>query len=255
MATKSVMAARFSIEKLVESSPRVWLWTFTFKELLEPKEAMKRWDVFTKRIKRHYPNVGGVRVAEWHPGTEWEGIGRLSHGLHIHLITNSDLDKDLLQKMKGSLFGHIHSIECKDRSDIGKLSGYLAKYLSKGYKQRHPLLKGARLWSNWANWNGVKVREVIYKSHFQIWFKELRLLLEFWASKGDECCEFDNIFCNFPPAEDMKQAFFNMVRSCQDDLKSNRYRYFKTAKLLYSQMSWEHLKDWNNIFGTMSLTD
>lgn len=185
MSNSSVAAMRLSCEQLianaVQENREVYLWTFTFEDAVPPKVATRLWNNFSTRIKRKYPTVGGVRVFEWHPGRVVADDGeRHSHGIHVHLITDQYLEVGVLRKLAKGLFGRIHVVQAKDLTDAGKLSGYLSKYLRKGFNDRPKCLKGARLWSNWGGWEGTRCKDVEGFSAYREFLRRIRVL----ATKG-----------------------------------------------------------------------
>src|SRR6266550_4518310 len=78
--TKSKAAFLFASQTL--GKQRLYLWTFTFKELLAVKETRKRWNHLLTLLLRQWPNLQGLRVFELHQ----------EHGLHVHLVTNQFID-------------------------------------------------------------------------------------------------------------------------------------------------------------------
>ena len=194
MSKLSLIALKFSIERFVKTSDKVYLWTFTFEELALPKDAYIRWKRFTTRIKRFFPGLGGVRVFEWHPWracvVEKDGaLTPMSHGIHIHLITNMFLPVDGVRILSDDCFGRIHVIRCNDITVPEKLSGYLSKYLRKYMGHNCPkILKHARLWANWGSWDGTKVREVKETSCFKSFWKRL-----VYISENNLSCDFSEL--------------------------------------------------------------
>src|SRR6266576_4957516 len=78
--TKSKAAFLFASQTLGKQT--LFLWTFTFKELLAVKETRKRWNHLLTLLLRTWPQLQGLRVFELHE----------QHGLHVHLITNQFID-------------------------------------------------------------------------------------------------------------------------------------------------------------------
>ena len=62
--TKSKSAFLFSSRKLAKD--RLFMWTFTFKELLGVKDTRKRWNRLLTAMKRTWPELQGIRVFEMH---------------------------------------------------------------------------------------------------------------------------------------------------------------------------------------------
>jgi hypothetical protein len=78
--TKGKTAFLFASQTL--GKQKLFLWTFTFKELLAVKETRKRWNHLLTLLQREWPNLQGLRVFELHE----------EHGLHVHLTTNRFID-------------------------------------------------------------------------------------------------------------------------------------------------------------------
>jgi hypothetical protein len=113
--TKSKAAFLFASQTL--GKQRLYLWTFTFKELLAVKETRKRWNYLLTLLLRQWPNLQGLRVFELHQ----------EHGLHVHLITNQFIDVNRARELATQAgWGRIHVMAMPSAH-----SGYLAKYLSK----------------------------------------------------------------------------------------------------------------------------
>src|SRR5439155_27132486 len=120
--TKSKAAFLFASQTL--GKQRLYLWTFTFRELLAVKKTRKLWNHLLTLLLREWPNLQGLRVFELHPG---------GHGLHVHLITNQFIDVNRARELATQAgWGRIHV-----RPMPSEHSGYLAKYLS---KERPPCL-------------------------------------------------------------------------------------------------------------------
>src|SRR6478752_6254735 len=113
--TKSKAAFLFASQTL--GKQRLYLWTFTFQELLAVKETQKRWNHLLTLLLRQWPNLQGLRVFELHQPA-W--------------ITRSSRYKSVYRRESCARIG--------DPSGMGRIhvtpmpsehSGYLAKYLSK----------------------------------------------------------------------------------------------------------------------------
>jgi len=147
--TKSKAAFLFASQTL--GKQRLYLWTFTFRELLAVKETRKHWNHLLTLSLREWPNLQGLRVFELHPG---------GHGLHVHLITNQFIDVNRARELATQAgWGRIHV-----RPMPSEHSGYLAKYLS---KERPPCLYRWRLWAGFGKgWEWTKVTDVIRETLF-----------------------------------------------------------------------------------------
>jgi len=130
---------------------RLYLWTFTTRESQAYKRTRDGWNKFLTYLKREFPSLSGIRVFEVHPG-----VGEWSHGVHIHLVTDSFLDVNRVRitaKLAG--WGRVHVSRVK-RSEA--VAHYLAKYLTK--EKRVPGLKGWRLWATFGGIQKTKVSDI-----------------------------------------------------------------------------------------------
>src|SRR5580658_3999676 len=114
--TKSKSAFLFSSRKL--GTERLFLWTFTFKELLGVKDTRKRWNRLLTAMKRTWPELQGIRVFEMHK----------RHGLHVHMVTNERIDVVQARALaERAGWGRIHVTVMP-----AEHARYLAKYLKQG---------------------------------------------------------------------------------------------------------------------------
>src|SRR5215475_505915 len=74
---KSRAAFEFTVRKMLRQNPKLYFWTFTFREVHSLKRAMQMWNQFLTLLKRKL-GFRGVRVLELHE----------EHGCHFHVITN-----------------------------------------------------------------------------------------------------------------------------------------------------------------------
>jgi hypothetical protein len=146
--TKSKAAFLFASQTL--GKQRLYLWTFTFRELLAVNETRKRWNHLLTLLLRQWPNLQGLRVFELHR----------EHGLHVHLVTNQFIDVKRARELAAqSGWGRIHVTPMPSEH-----CGYLAKYLS---KDRPECLYRWRLWAGFGKgWEWTKVKDVIQDSVF-----------------------------------------------------------------------------------------
>jgi hypothetical protein len=133
MSCKSYQAFKWSIDKIAAlakaEGKQVYLWTFTFSEALDVKEARKLWTLFAREMVVNL-NFRAVRVFELHPG---------GHGLHIHAVACGRVPVRLVRQLsRKHKFGRIHVGLVRENAY------YIGKYLSKS--NRAPCLRGARLW-------------------------------------------------------------------------------------------------------------
>jgi hypothetical protein len=146
--TKSKAAFLFASQTL--GKQRLFLWTFTFKELLPVKETRKRWNHLLTLLVRTWPELQGRRVFELHQ----------EHGLHVHLVTNQFIDVNRARELAVKAgWGRIHVARMP-----GEHAGYLAKYLS---KERPECLYRWRLWAGFGKgWEWTKVKDVVRETLF-----------------------------------------------------------------------------------------
>jgi hypothetical protein len=145
---KSKAAFLFSSQTL--GKQQLYLWTFTFADLLGVKETRKRWNHLLTLLLRTWPNLQGLRVFELHK----------EHGVHVHLVSNQFIDVNRARELACQAgWGRIHV--CRMPSEH---AGYLAKYLS---KDRPECLKRWRLWAGFGrDWESTKVKDVMRETLF-----------------------------------------------------------------------------------------
>jgi len=144
---KTKAAYLFATQTLAKKS--LFMWTFTFKDVLSIKDTRTRWNYLLTLIKREWPKLCGLRVFELHK----------SHGLHVHLVTNRFIDVNVARMLATKAgWGRIHV-----KRIPAERASYLAKYLS---KDRPECLKGWRLWAGFGAWEWTKVKDVIFDSPF-----------------------------------------------------------------------------------------
>jgi hypothetical protein len=145
--TKSKAAFLLACRMLAKDN-RLFMWTFTFKDVLNVKDARKKWNYLRTLLLRTWPTLQGIRVFELHE----------SHGLHVHLVTNSFVDVNRARAIANKAgWGRIHV----KRTSAERVT-YLAKDLS---KPRPDCLKGWRLWAAFGTgWEPPKVKDIISNS-------------------------------------------------------------------------------------------
>jgi hypothetical protein len=136
--------AAFLFSSQVLGQQQLYLWTFTFKDLLGIKDTRKRWNHLLTLLQRRWPNLQGLRVFELHE----------EHGLHVHLATNQFIDVNRARELALQAgWGRIHVTRMPS-----KHAAYLAKYLS---KERPECLRRWRLWAGFGKtWEWTKVKDV-----------------------------------------------------------------------------------------------
>lgn len=162
---KTKAAYLFATQTLGKDS--LYMWTLTFKQVLDIKATRKRWNYLLTLIKRRWPQLCGLRVFEMHK----------SHGLHVHLVTNRfiDVNEMRLLAIKAG-WGRIHVKRIPAERAV-----YLAKYLS---KDRPECLKGWRLWAGFGNWDWTRVKDVVFDSPFSRIYRACKDWLGWKGNKG-----------------------------------------------------------------------
>ena len=161
---KTKAAFLFSAQTLGKQP--LYMWTLTFKEVLDIKDTRKRWNYLLTLIKRRWPELCGLRVFELHK----------RHGLHVHLVTNRFIDVNVVRLLATKAgWGRIHV----ERIPAEK-AAYLAKYLSKG---RPECFKGWRLWAGFGKWEYTRVKNVIYDSLFSRVYRACKEWLHWTGNK------------------------------------------------------------------------
>jgi len=142
---KSRAAFEFTVRKMLRQNPKLYFWTFTFREVHSLKKATRLWNQFLTLLKRKF-GFRGVRVLELHE----------EHGCHFHVITNRRFPiRKILFMRERHGFGRI---DVRRVTDADRAISYLCKYLS---KRRERCLKRARLWSAFEKIERTRVRDVL----------------------------------------------------------------------------------------------
>ena len=163
--TKSKAAFLFATKTLGKES--LYLWTFTFAEVLDIQDTRKRWNHFLTLMRQRWPELRGLRVFEMHK----------NHGLHVHLVTNRFIDVNEARPMAHQAgWGRIHVTKIPVER-----GAYLAKYLS---KERPPCLKGWRLWAGFGGWDWTRVKDIIRDSPFCRIYRACKEWLGWTGRKG-----------------------------------------------------------------------
>ncbi|MGI8603426.1 MAG: rolling circle replication-associated protein [Verrucomicrobiales bacterium] len=162
---KSKTAFLFAAQTLGQQT--LFMWTFTFKEVLDITATRARWNHLLTLLKRRWPKLAGLRVFELHE----------YHGLHVHLITNRWIDVNEARLLAGKAgWGRIHVM----RIPLERAS-YLAKYLS---KERPACFKSWRLWAGFGNWEWTKVKDVFFDCAFTRIYRACKAWLA-WRGNSD----------------------------------------------------------------------
>jgi hypothetical protein len=147
---------------------QLYLWTFTFKDLLAIKETRKRWNHLLTLLLRNWPELQGLRVFELHE----------EHGLHVHLVTNQFIDVKRARELAAQAgWGRIHVARMPSEH-----ASYLAKYLS---KERPPCFHRWRLWAGFGKgWEWTKVKDIIRESLFSRVYQACKAWKKWTGRKG-----------------------------------------------------------------------
>jgi hypothetical protein len=165
LISKSKFAFNCSIEDLVPShSGKLYMWTFTFAQVLDVKEARERWSTFLDlfRRRKRYRGFHGLRVFELHPG---------GHGLHVHVITGNYLHvNDVRALWRSCGGGRIHVLPIAPNR-----AGYVGKYLTK--RGRPVCFKAVRLWAKFGVFVATKVKDIKIESDWTRTYSTLKATL------------------------------------------------------------------------------
>lgn len=172
--TKTKAAFLLSVRALFERRRRVYLWTFTFRDVVDDKIAFLAWNHLSTLLKREWQDsvgVPGIRVVEVHPG---DGFVPGGHGLHFHLLVARRLPVQTVRRLAiRAGFGRIHVKKAK----IGHAE-YLAKYLSKA---DDGLRRGTRRWGMFGSFKGTRVRDIVVESELAFNCRRVRHQLKTWG--------------------------------------------------------------------------
>lgn len=148
--SKSQAAFLLTCEKLFDTWPHPYFWTFTFRKVYPDWYYPNAWAAFTTELGNlHGGMLMGVRVIEPHE----------THGLHYHAIINLRVSCHLVNRVaKRFGLGRV-SVE---RCNMGA-AHYLVPYLNK----TQPLAKGMRRWGTIGGFKGVNTNAIVVDSPFQ----------------------------------------------------------------------------------------
>jgi len=149
---KTHAAFAMNVDRMFATFPKVYFWTFTFKECWPDWYYPNAWHSFVRELAdAHGGILCGLRVLEVHEG---------GHGLHYHALLNLRVSVHVVRKIGVKLgIGRVHVAQCKTAKD----GMYLAKYLSK----KNPLYPGMRRWARVGGFAGVTVNGLEGDSPFQ----------------------------------------------------------------------------------------
>lgn len=153
LPSKSSAAFQFTAANLFQRGFKVYLWTFTFAEVVADWEGSKRFSKLINHLQKNFNDCtwGGVRVVELHK----------EHGVHYHALINRRLPIDIVRRLALSYgFGRIHVCRAGRHS-----VGYLAKYLSK--RQGRTFTQKGNHGRKWASFGKgfqkVRVRDIEFE--------------------------------------------------------------------------------------------
>jgi len=145
--TKSEVAFRFTAANLFEDVPEVYFWTFTFKEVMPDWYYSNTFCTFLRALQDIHGNViQGLKVLELHK----------DHGLHFHCLLSERVSVHVVRRL-GKRYG-IGRVHVK-RADAGSID-YLAKYISKQFKQANKLFGKVSRWGTIGPVRKCRVRDV-----------------------------------------------------------------------------------------------
>jgi hypothetical protein len=163
--TKSKIAYTIATQTLGKQS--LYMWTFTFGELLNIKATRKRWNHLLTLMRQRWEQLCGLRVFELHE----------FHGLHVHLVTNRWLDVNEARRLAEQAgWGRIHVM----RIPLER-AGYLAKYLA---KERPDCFKHWRLWAGFGDWDWTRVKDIVCDSACSRIYRACKEWLGWTGKKG-----------------------------------------------------------------------
>lgn len=163
--SKSETAFRFAAQTLGKQG--LYMWTFTFREVLNVKDTRARWNHLLTLLRRRWPSLCGLRVFELHE----------SHGLHVHLVTNRWIDVNEARRLAAQAgWGRIHAMRIPVERAV-----YLAKYLS---KERPECFKQWRLWAGFGEWDWTRVKDLLFDSRISRIYRACKEWLGWTGNRG-----------------------------------------------------------------------
>lgn len=137
---RSARRARTKVRRLVKSKNLDTMITLTYRENMLDRAKMARdFDVFIKRIRRIIPTFEYVCVFEMQKRGAWHAhiaVQRVqSHYLHKGTLVKSyDMIRAVWRAVVGEGNIDVSRSLRKQQRNVGKLAGYLSKYLSKTFE-------------------------------------------------------------------------------------------------------------------------
>lgn len=172
MLTKSKAAFLLSCRTLFDLKRRVYLWTFTTRDVVSDEVAFRCWDHLRLLMRREFGDqIPGIRVVEVHPGADGAPGG---HGLHFHVLIAKRIPVDVVRHLAiRAGFGRIHVKKARAGH-----ADYLAKYLG---KKDDGLRRGTRRWANCFGFKGTLVRNIVVESTLADNCRRVKQVLGTWG--------------------------------------------------------------------------
>lgn len=136
---RSARRARTQVRRLVKAKNLDTMLTLTYQEnMLERARMARDFDVFMKRVRRLLPGFEYVCVFEQQKRGAWHAhiaVQRIqSHYLYRSTLVKSyDLLRSIWRAVVGAGNVDVSRAMRKRQRNIGKLAGYLSKYIAKGF--------------------------------------------------------------------------------------------------------------------------
>lgn len=136
---RSARRARTQVRRLVKAKNLDTMLTLTYQEnMLERARMARDFDVFMKRVRRILPTFEYVCVFEQQKRGAWHAhiaVQRISsHYLYRGTLVKSyDLLRSVWRAVVGAGNVDVSRAMRKRQRNIGKLAGYLSKYIAKGF--------------------------------------------------------------------------------------------------------------------------
>lgn len=140
-----------SAEMLFRKNERIYFWTFTFRQV--PRNdvwAMWAWKRFMQAFQKEFPLHKGVRVCELHK----------SHGIHFHALITARIP---IRRLQALAYPFGFGVMWVDTCDEGT-ANYLAKYLTKSYREENHFDRGRRRWGAIGGFKPCRNKDVVYET-------------------------------------------------------------------------------------------
>jgi len=145
MLTKTKAAFLMSAFRFFDTFPKVYFWTFTWKDVRNDDWYMYQWNLMLRDFQDHYgKKLVGLRVVEAAEG---------GHGLHFHVLLNQRFSIHIIKRL-GRRYGLGRVSVVK--ADEGA-AWYLSKYMG---KNSLPLADGVRRWGALGGFKPTRCRDI-----------------------------------------------------------------------------------------------